>query len=170
MPANVKGGKRKRGTWCPECFNLRRRFPERDSIQRIKELARRRGGVCLSEEYIRWKCKLRWQCGKGHRWRAVPSSVRRGSWCPVCARNQKLTLEELRLLAARNRGRCLSRRYINKVTPLRWQCNLGHRWYAEPGRVKRGTWCAKCANLRKRSRWRLVHRRAHAASSNRGVS
>jgi hypothetical protein len=24
----------------------------------------------------------------------VPVSVTRGSWCPVCARNQKMTLEE----------------------------------------------------------------------------
>jgi hypothetical protein len=56
-------------------------------------------------------------------------------------------------------GRCLSDRYINRETPLRWQCALGHRWYAHPGRVKRGAWCAKCANLRRRSRWRPGPRR-----------
>jgi hypothetical protein len=33
-PTNVKGGKRKRGTWCLECYNLRRR------------------GKCRSEHYI----------------------------------------------------------------------------------------------------------------------
>jgi hypothetical protein len=154
MPANVKGGKRKRGTWCLQCYNLRRRFRTKGSIQRMERLARRRGGLCLSEEYINSRVKLLWQCDKGHCWRAVPYALQGGSWCPVCARTQKLTLEEFRSLAARKGGRCLSDRYRNKATPLRWQCALGHCWYAQPGRIKRGTWCAKCANLRRRSRWK----------------
>jgi hypothetical protein len=154
-PVNVKGGKKKRGTWCFECYNLRRRFGTKGSIERMRKLARRRRGLCLSEEYINSKSKLLWQCEKGHCWRAVPVSVKRGSWCPVCARNQKLTFEEFNLLAARRGGRCLSGRYINKDIPLRWQCTLGHRWYARPGKVRRGSWCAKCASLRRRSRWKV---------------
>jgi hypothetical protein len=152
--ANVKGGKRKRGTWCLECYNLRRRYRPRSTIERMRNLALSRGGLCLSEEYINSKSKLLWQCDKGHCWSAVPVAIRRGSWCPVCARTQKLTLEEFQSLAARKGGRCLSDCYINKGTPLRWQCALGHRWYAQPGRVKRGTWCAKCASLRRRSQWK----------------
>jgi hypothetical protein len=169
-PANVKGGKRKRGTWCLECYNLRRRFRPRHNIEKMKDLARSRGGLCLSDEYINSKSKLWWQCDKGHSWRAVPVAVRRGSWCPVCARNQKLTLEEFHSLAARKGGRCLSDRYINKATPLRWQCALGHRWYAQPGRIRRGTWCAKCANLRRRSRWRPGYDRAKLRLSSNRVS
>jgi hypothetical protein len=153
-PANVKGGKRKRGTWCLKCYNLRRRFGVRDSIERMEKLAQRRGGHCISNDYVNSKSKLLWQCEKGHCWRAVPVSVRRGSWCPVCARNQKLTLEQFHSLAAQQGGKCLSNRYINKDTPLRWECALGHRWQASPGKVKRGSWCAKCANLRRRSRWK----------------
>lgn len=153
-PANVKGGKRKCGTWCLECYNLRRKFGIRDSIDRMEKLAQQLGGHCLSSEYINSKSKLLWQCEKGHRWRAVPVSVRRGSWCPVCARNQKLTLEEFNSLAAQRRGKCLSERYRNKDTPLRWECVLGHRWQASPGRIKRGSWCAKCVNLQRRSRWK----------------
>jgi hypothetical protein len=141
----VKGGKRNRGTWCLECYNFCRQFRPRHNIEKMKDLARSRGGLCLSEEYINSKSKLLWQCDKGHCWHAVPVAVRGGSWCPVCARNRKLTLEEFRSLAARKGGRCLSDRYTNKSTPLRWQCVLGHRWYAQPGRVRRGAWCAKCA-------------------------
>jgi hypothetical protein len=154
QPCNVKGGRCKRGTWCPECYNSRRKFHTKSSIERMMRLARRRGGVCLSREYLNSKSKLIWQCDKGHRWRAVPSAIQQGSWCPVCRRNRKLTLEEFRGLAANRGGRCLSIRYVNKATALRWQCVLGHRWYAQPGKVKRGTWCARCANLRRRSRWR----------------
>jgi hypothetical protein len=57
-------------------------------------------------------------------------------------------------LAASKGGSCLSDRYINKATPLRWQCALGHRWHAQPGRIRRGTWCAKCENLQRRSWWK----------------
>jgi hypothetical protein len=157
-PANVKGGNKKRGTWCLECYNLRRKFRARDSIESMEKLARRHGGCCLSKEYRNSKSKLLWQCEKRHSWQAVPVSVRRGSWCPVCARNQKLTLVEFHSLAASKGGKCIADRYINNDTPLPWQCALGHRWSARPGKVKRGTWCAQCANLRRRSRWKRERR------------
>jgi hypothetical protein len=49
VPGNVKGGKRKRGMWCLECYNLRRRFRTKDSIERMERVARRRGGRCAFE-------------------------------------------------------------------------------------------------------------------------
>jgi hypothetical protein len=152
--ANVKGGASKKGTWCPECYNLRRRFRQRDSIEIMQELARSRGGLCLSEEYTNSKSKLLWQCERGHQWHAVPFAIRRGSWCPVCAGNQKLTLAEFYSLAACRGGKCLSDRYLNKETALRWECALGHRWSARPGKVKRGAWCARCSNEKRRSPWK----------------
>jgi hypothetical protein len=154
--ANVKGGTRKRGTWCPECYNLRRRFHERASIESMRDLASSRGGLCLSEEYMNSKSKLLWQCGKGHRWHAVPVAIRRGSWCPVCAGNLKLTLEEFHSLAICRGGKCLSGHYVNKETALRWQCALGHQWHACPGKVKQGAWCPRCANERRRSPWKSL--------------
>jgi hypothetical protein len=154
--ANVKGSTRKQGTWCSECYNSRRRFHERDSIENMQALAWSRGGLCLSEEYTNSKSKLLWQCGKGHRWHAVPVAVRRGSWCPVCAGNLKLTLEEFHSLASSRGGECLSDHYVNKETALRWQCALGHRWRARPGIVKRGAWCPRCANERRRSPWKSL--------------
>ena len=155
MPCNVKDRKWKRGTWCPVCFNLRWKFSSRDSIEKMRAIARSRGGICVSREYINSKDKLLWQCATGHQWRATAGSFVAGSWCPACARNQRLTLQEFRSLAASKGGRCLSRRYINKATVLRWRCARGHRWSAQPGPVKRGTWCAKCTNLDKRSPWRI---------------
>jgi len=48
-------------------------------------------------------------------------------------------------------GECLSTRYINLTTPLKWRCAEGHVWKAAPSMVKpsgyqeRGTWCPECA-------------------------
>jgi glutaredoxin len=152
-PSNVKRGLRKRGTWCLRCYNLRRVFRSRDSIEKMRDLASNRGGKCLSREYVNSKTRLEWECAEGHRWWTAPVTVGGGSWCPVCAHTQRLTLAEFRTLAASRGGKCLSRKYKNKETKLRWQCVTGHRWFAKAGNVKRGAWCRRCANNQRRNRW-----------------
>lgn len=87
-PTAVKGGSRKRGTWCLKCANLRRVFNSPGDIEKMRDLARARGGRCLSREYVNSKTHIEWECEQGHRWRAVPRTVSAGSWCPICARNQ----------------------------------------------------------------------------------
>ncbi|MHA2288946.1 MAG: hypothetical protein ACXABG_09170 [Promethearchaeota archaeon] len=43
-------------------------------------------------------------------------------------------------------GKCISCEYINDKTKLKWQCGkCGYIWSASPNKVKRGSWCAKCA-------------------------
>jgi hypothetical protein len=52
----------------------------------MNKTAEIRGGLCLSEQYINSKTKLKWQCSKGHVWEALPTNVKnKGSWCPICA-------------------------------------------------------------------------------------
>ena len=73
----------KNGTWCPKCaiVNLK------STIKKMQQFAIRKGGKCLSEEYVNAKTKLEWECKKGHRWFATPDNVtrERGTWCPKCA-------------------------------------------------------------------------------------
>ena len=155
-PARVKNGSRRKGTWCPECYNLRRTFHAKHCIERMRDLAIARWGKCLSTEYVGSKSRLLWQCARGHHWQAAPASVVEGTWCPVCARTQRLRLSEFQDLAASRGGACLSNTYENARTPLRWCCAEGHQWNATPNKVKRGSWCPTCANIRRRNRW--VHR------------
>lgn len=152
-PANVKGGARRKGSWCLACYNSRRVFHARQTIQAMRELAFSRGGKCVSNEYSGSKTKLIWECAHGHHWQAPPVTVIHGTWCNVCARNQRLDLQALRNIAASRGGDCLSQTYTNERTALAWYCAAGHRWLATPGKVKRGSWCAKCASLRRRSKW-----------------
>ena len=77
-PAVVKSGH-----WCPVCMTKgRKRF----DISVLRELAAGRGGLCLSEVNMGFKVKHRWQCSRGHEWDAFPWSIKRGNWCPQCAR------------------------------------------------------------------------------------
>jgi hypothetical protein len=151
--ANVKAGARRKGSWCRECYNDRRRFHHRSSITAMRGLAIARGGTCLSAEYLGSKSKLMWKCTFGHCWQASPSYVVQGTWCPTCARNQRLSLQQFWALAADRGGACLSETYVNERTALQWRCADGHQWRALPEKIKRGSWCPTCASVRRRSAW-----------------
>ena len=130
----------KTGTWCPQCAGKKK-----GTIEEMTALAAARGGRCLSSEYKNRNTKLQWECSKGHRWEATPGSVVGGSWCRRCAGMQPGSIEEMRKIAKKRGGKCLSKEYHNKKSKLLWECSEGHHWEAIPGNVKRGSWCPKCA-------------------------
>ena len=48
----------------------------------------------------------------------------------------------MREYAAQKGGKCLSKKYINNKTKLKWQCGKGHQWFAKyTGKY----WCPYCA-------------------------
>ncbi|WP_321945847.1 zinc-ribbon domain-containing protein [Paraburkholderia sp. J10-1] len=52
----------------------------------MEEIARERGGRCLSAAYLGNKVKLTWECNRGHVWDATPVNITsKGRWCPTCA-------------------------------------------------------------------------------------
>jgi hypothetical protein len=65
-------------SWCPTCAGRGK------TIKQMHELAAKKGGKCTSKKYINAKTKLEWKCDSGHRWKATPDKIRRGSWCPAC--------------------------------------------------------------------------------------
>ena len=140
----------KKGHWCPKCakeVGLKRRL----TIEEMQEVAKQRGGKCLSTEYKDIHTKLKWECKEGHVWEATPANIRKDQWCPKCGAKErgekrKLTIEEMQDIARQRDGKCLSAEYINSDTKLEWQCKEGHEWEATPSSIKSGRWCSKCAN------------------------
>ena len=53
------------------------------------DLAKNKGGKCLSSEFIRSDTNMKWICEKGHFWEATPSNVKRGNWCKKCYYNSR---------------------------------------------------------------------------------
>jgi hypothetical protein len=142
------------GTWCPVCG---RRNRPRLGIERMREVARERGGKCLTKEYVNSHTHLLWECAEGHRWQALPANViNRGTWCFVCVSQVRpgLGIERMREVARERAGRCLSKEYVNSRTPLLWQCASGHSWKAIPNSINRGTWCPLCARNRRKAKAR----------------
>lgn len=122
-------------------------------LKKMEEIAKSRGGECLSEGYINSRTKLIWRCGKcGNIWKATPDNIKQGKWCPICAhkriaKKQSLTIEEMKSIARERGGYCLSEEYVNSHTKLTWKCGIcGKVWKATPTSVKgsknrKGTWC-----------------------------
>jgi len=139
-PDNVKGG-----TWCPTCGIKDRADAQRSNISEMQSIAKNRKGKCISTEYKSTHSKLTWECEFGHQWKAVPSAVRRGSWCPICSGNQKSSIDDMRAIASKKKGKCLSTKYTSTHSNLLWECAKEHRWEAAPSSIKSGTWCPQCA-------------------------
>ncbi|MDE1848728.1 MAG: hypothetical protein KGH55_01715 [Nanoarchaeota archaeon] len=74
------------------------------SIEEMKLIAKERDGECLSDVYINQDNKLLWKCSKGHTWEASSGAVKRGTWCPICSHNIKLTIQEMQDLAKEKGG------------------------------------------------------------------
>ena len=118
---------------------------KKNPLKEMQEIARSRDGKCLSIEYKNSKTHLEWECANGHRWSAVPDSIKHGnSWCPKCAHNTKLTLDIFKEIAERRGGKCLSKTYVNNSTLMKWECSEGHIWNATGQHIRRGVWCSKC--------------------------
>lgn len=75
---------RSKSTWCPYCAGTNTGGRLRPTIQDFKEIARLKGGECLSSEYINAHTKIKFRCKRGHEWEASANSIKRGSWCRKC--------------------------------------------------------------------------------------
>ena len=155
----------KRGTWCPECSISRAKHAwknqfgdksdfHKKELESLKDFAKSKGGKCLSDKYIDNRTHLQWQCEKEHVWSANPSNIKSGKWCPKCSYEYRAGLrrgniEDMRKIAESRMGKCLSDKYFNVDTRLKWQCEKGHIWEAVPSSIKRGSWCPKCSKRKK---------------------
>ena len=75
------------GSWCMKCVHE----DSRDSIETMQAIAHARGGRCLSTTYFNNRRNLAWECHRGHVWQAAPYPIKKGHWCPVCAKMNNIT-------------------------------------------------------------------------------
>lgn len=115
---------------------------------------------------------IRYRCAKGHIVRTFLGSPA-CRVCPNCrldagtsstTRGKKLTMCNIRALAAEKNGTLVSTEYLNARTPLTWRCEHGHVWKATVSNIKAGTWCPECA----RNSRKLSMKDMHAMAKHRG--
>lgn len=149
--------------WCPDCVRTKKLF-------KCQAHAVELGGKCLTTSYSHAsKQKMTWICADGHKWKASWASVKSGTWCKVCTKNDpKVTsnrsksakkseriknfhregLKKCHETAKKLGGKFLSPSYENKEKKYLWQCSEGHQWSAKFGNIAQGKWCPFCAGRR----------------------
>jgi hypothetical protein len=123
----------------------------REKLEKQKEIARSKGGECLSLVYKSNDVKLEYKCKEGHVWNAAPAKISFGRWCPECAINgrankRRHTIEKMNVLALKKGGLCLSSTYLSSQHKLKWSCSENHVWEAAPSSITQGGWCPDCAS------------------------
>lgn len=126
---------------------------ERPAFVEYKNIAKSKGGKCLSQNYINCTTKLTWQCHLGHIWEAQPYSIKNGSWCPHCAKTAVPRFEDVKKIIEDKNGIMLDNIYVNCATKISVKCNVClHIWKVSLNKIKAGRWCPKCANKKRTGR------------------
>ena len=74
-----------KGRWCPLCLKDDIESFKDYSIIDMKEFAKTKRGLCISEKYSGYSQKLIWRCFKGHEWEDTPwQIIRNKKWCDEC--------------------------------------------------------------------------------------
>lgn len=136
--------------------------PERHAL--LGELVRERhGGRLLSPAWTTLQASYRFRCARGHAFEASAANVvHRGSWCPACAGNARLSIDTYATLAARRGGTLLPGQSVaNRYARLRFRCARGHDFALALQNLgeREDGWCARCALIERRER-------EHAALAN----
>ena len=144
------GSMKCQNSWCLECGKISSANKRRGSIEECHNIAKERGGKCLSKEYVNTNTKMNWECKKGHIWEAAFGHIKHSkSWCPTCSykiNSDKMrgSIEECHNIAKEKKGKCLSNTYTNANTKMKWECKEGHIWTTSLGSIKFGSWCPIC--------------------------
>lgn len=117
----------------------------------LKRMAAARKGTLVSQRYIGSE-PHEWKCAKPDHptWFAEPWRIRRGAWCPSCARNRKLDIGELRNWGAKHGLRLMDRKYAGVQAVYSWRCiSGGHLIHRSKGNItasvrKGRTACSMC--------------------------
>ena len=125
------------------------------TIEVSNNLAKNKGGKCLSTDYINNHDKLLWECELGHQWKANYINIKSGTWCPECyilnrVSYRKVSIDQYKEAAIKKGGICLSNEINSCNDYLEWQCNDGHVWSALAYSIKNDSnWCPHCAKTKR---------------------
>lgn len=144
----------KKGGWCKKCFfeNLSINKSLKNGLQLAQALAAKSGGTCLSTEYINNSTKMKWKCSnnKHFSWETTYNQIRKGSWCPECAKlSEDQVFEKCHNKAKLMNGIFLPTTYTHRHSKLKFQCNAGHPAFETTydNVIHHDTWCPRCAGM-----------------------
>ncbi len=148
-----------RGLWCKKCNDHKKCL---EALELMKKWAEEREGKCLSTTYVNNEHHLVWECKNGHKFKKNRDQVKQlnaSNWCGKCSVLEKDREREIKMLkkihqfAVKKGGKCLSDKYQNPETVLKFVCSKGHRWKTKAHNIVFSqSWCPKCNMERLKNR------------------
>ena len=155
VPINIYTDK----SWCPECNRMKN-----VTLEHLNNLAEPHGCICLTTGKINSRTLFEWKCKEGHTWKATLKTIRKGGWCPICAKRKrgrisKYNFEYIIQYAKERGGLLLSNEIINTTTPLLWECKEGHQWNSKLANMfYQQSWCPYCPRWNKLTLQNVIDR------------
>ena len=116
------------------------------NLEKIQQLAIQKGGQCISDNYLGYQMPLEWVCLYGHTWKSKLTNVAsKNRWCPHCAPNRRLVLNDIQNKAIKNAGVCVSKSVENGSLKFVFKCDQNHVFKASGYKIMGGQWCPLCA-------------------------
>ena len=156
--------KRRQGEWCPYCRynvspsnvestkivkrtiseNTRARY-DAQVYHKILNIVKENNGKLITKKYTSRNTRMEFLCERGHRFKTSSASlISNGSWCHSC-KVGKRSISDMKELAAKYDGKCMSTEYKNLITLLQWKCKKGHVFMRKPQYIYNGKgFCMKC--------------------------
>lgn len=129
-------------------------------LTRLREVLAKTDLVLLETRWLGWNAGYRFRCPHGH------ETVRAGTHisrfliqCPTCrnASHALAKLTQLREIAERAGGECLSEVYQGADERYFFRCQQGHHFESRGSKVFAGSWCRRCAQFRHSEAMRNAH-------------
>jgi len=126
-------------------------MPKRLQLRNAYKLAQNKSWKCISKEYLNNHTKMKWICKNNHIVHISLNNLQNtNNGCNICSKKKKHTIIELQNICNKLGGICLSKKYINSETLLKFKCKYNHKWKAKPANIFHGQWCLKCYRIKRR--------------------
>jgi hypothetical protein len=167
---STRPSKLRAGSWCHQCAHVEhsQRMRRQDGLPLLQNIAKEKGGQCLSDAYKGMNERHLFRCAQGHQWEVEGAEIARGAWCRRCSNEGKRLnyrlkdgLERLQQAALAKGGVCLATAYIGSKARYRFRCKEGHEWETTGNRLWRGAWCVECTRANARLGIELMRKLAH---------
>jgi very-short-patch-repair endonuclease/rubredoxin len=119
--SSIRFGCFKAGQRCPVCAGV-----QKYTFDYVKNFFGSFGYICLENEYINSKEKMRYICDKGHESSITFSSFKIGRRCYECFGSHKHTIDYVKSYFEKFGYHCLESKYLNSGTKMKYICDKGH--------------------------------------------
>lgn len=119
---------------------------EKNMLMKLRTIAKKRGGKCLSLIYQGPQVSLHFECANGHTSFMRPFNVLNNSWCNQCSGRMRLNIATMHAYAEERGGKCVSSTYVNNKTPLEWCCKNGTLFFLSFSHLRNRKAFCVCSN------------------------